>query len=260
MKKIISLVLCLLLCLSMSVTSFGWSTMPLLVDEADILDEGDEEIILETLEDLSNAHGMDIGIVTVNSTEGKTTEAFADDFYDYNGYAPDGVMLVVDMGSRQWHITTTGKAITAFTEDAFDHLEDNFLGELSDGNYYGSFMGFAYTCDEIIGYYENGTPYDADNIPHTVFDYAIAFLICMGVGILTAVIVVVIMALKLKSVHAEGHAANYVKEGSFHLTRSNDVFLYRNIIKHPKPKDSDGGGSTHISSSGASHGGRGGGF
>ena len=41
---------------------------------------------------------------------GKTAEAYADDYYDYNGYGygenDDGLLLLVSMGEREWAITT----------------------------------------------------------------------------------------------------------------------------------------------------------
>ena len=35
---------------------------------------------------LSETYQLDVGIVTTNDAEGKTAEAYADDFYDNNGY------------------------------------------------------------------------------------------------------------------------------------------------------------------------------
>ena len=49
-------------------------------------------------------------------------------------------------------------------------------------------------------------------------------------------------------------------DNSYHLRTNQDLFLYSNISKRPKPKESSSGSSTHRSSSGRSHGGRGGSF
>ena len=59
---------------------------PLLVDEAGLLTEEESSELLNKLEDISQRYENEVGIVTVNSLEGKTAEAYADDYYDYNGY------------------------------------------------------------------------------------------------------------------------------------------------------------------------------
>ena len=66
---------------------------------------------------------------------------------------------------------------------------------------------------------------------------------------------------KLKTVRRQAEAAEYVKTGSMKVTQSRDLFLYKHIDRHAKPKESTSGGSrTHTSSSGRTHGGGGGKF
>ena len=70
---------------------------PLLVDNAGLLTEEESNALLNKLEDISQKYENEVGIVTVNSLEGKTAEAYADDYYDYNGYGygenDDGLLL-----------------------------------------------------------------------------------------------------------------------------------------------------------------------
>ena len=46
--------------------------------------EEESSALLNKLEDISQKYENEVGIVTVNSLEGKTAEAYADDYYDYN--------------------------------------------------------------------------------------------------------------------------------------------------------------------------------
>ena len=62
---------------------------------------------------------------------------------------------------------------------------------------------------------------------------------------------------KMKTAVENDYAANYMKPGSMNLTMSRDLFLYSRITKTEKPKGDSG---THTSSSGRTHGGRGGSF
>ncbi|MBQ7810328.1 MAG: hypothetical protein IJ346_05120 [Clostridia bacterium] len=78
-------------------------------------------------------------------------------------------------------------------------------------------------------------------------------------GFVIALISVLVMKGKLKSVRRQPAAKDYLVPGSMNVTSSRDIFLYRNVTKRAKPKESSGS-STHTSSSGRSHGGGGGSF
>lgn len=83
----------------------------------------------------------------------------------------------------------------------------------------------------------------------------------LGIGFLIAIIAVSVMKSKLKSVRRQPAASSYIRPDSFQVTQSQDIFLYRNVTRTARPKDtgsSSGGG--HISSSGRSHGGSSGKF
>lgn len=59
---------------------------------------------------------------------------------------------------------------------------------------------------------------------------------CIIVGIVVAFIVTGIMKAKMKSVHKQDNATEYVVSGSFRLTEQSDIFLYRNVVRRERPK------------------------
>ena len=65
-------------------------------------------------------------------------------------------------------------------------------------------------------------------------EYVIGSLIA---GIVIAFIVVGIMKAQLKTVRKQNNAANYVVDGSFHLTNRAEFFLYRNVVRRERPKN-----------------------
>ena len=93
---------------------------PRLTDDADLLTSSEEKQLLAKLDEISERQEMDVVVVTTDSLEGKTAEAYADDFFDYNGfgYGPmgSGVLLLVSMEDRDWAISTSGDGIEAFTD------------------------------------------------------------------------------------------------------------------------------------------------
>lgn len=84
------------------------------------------------------------------------------------------------------------------------------------------------------------------------------------VGLIVALIVTLSMKRGMKSVSMKSSAADYLRAGSFTPGRREDLFLYHTVSMTAKPKndDNDCGGfsSTHVSSSGSTHGGRSGSF
>lgn len=82
------------------------------------------------------------------------------------------------------------------------------------------------------------------------------------IGFVIAVIISVVMRSGMKTVRMKPDAADYMKSGSLHINKSRDMFLYNHVTRTAKPKEesSDGGSSTHTSSSGETHGGSSGSF
>ncbi len=248
MKRILSFMTCLLLSIvSLMVTV---SASPdLLVDNADLLTVSEEGEIRAMLDTISETYQMDVVIVTTESTYDKSPRAYADDYYDYNGYSCDGVLLLISMEDRDWWISTTGRAIDAFSDSAIDSIGELMLNDLSNGWYADAFETFAEKCEYYINGEINGFP----------FRFGYNLIVALIIGLVTALIVTLVMRGQLKSVRRQAAASNYVKANSLKLTRSHELFLYRNVSRVRKASSSSGS-STHSSSSGRSHGGGGGKF
>lgn len=243
---------------------------PLLVDEAGLLSEEESSTLINKLEEISQRQKNEVAVVTVNSLEGKTAEAYADDYYDYNGYGygenDDGLLLLVSMGEREWAVTTYGYCHTvAFTDAGLDYISSEFRRKLSSGEYAKAFDCFADLCDDFLKQAATGEPYDVDNMPKgkvspfwLYTDLVVAFFISFGI--------VKGKSRNLKSVKKQESAKAYERRGSLSLRRSTDSFVNRIVtqktIRNEKNSSSgsSGGSSSHISSSGRSHGGTSGKF
>lgn len=229
-----------------------------LCDYCGVLTESEAAEVSDKLDSISIMRGVDIIVVTDTDT-GVSAMTYADNFGDYKGYSSDIILLFVDPESRDWYVSTRGYGITAVTDAGLDAMESKFRPYLSDGDYYTAFMTFADLCDDYINQAVSDVPYDVGNLPKESFNFVmipISFLI----GAVIALIVCLIMRAQLKSVRAKESAVDYIRRGSFRVTRSHDIFLYSKLDRREKPKDNGGGSSTHTSSSGATHGGGGGKF
>lgn len=235
------------------------ATDPRLVDDADLLTDEEEITLTALLDSVSEEVKCDVVIVTVEDMGNKTAEAFADDYMDYNGYGYNGgddcVLLAVGMAEREYHFSTRGFAIKAFTDDAIDNAKECLEDNLSVDDYYDAFIEFTELSEEYIGGARNGKLYKK---PFSVIS---SILISSILGFIVSITYVSILKAQLQSVRPKYNAKDYEKQGSMSITNSNDIFLYRTVSKTARPKDSSsGGGRTHRSSSGRSHGGGGGRF
>lgn len=253
MKKIYSVLCCFfMLCAILSVTAFAHPDR--LVDNADLLTVEEESVLRAKLDEISETYQADVVIVTTLTTDGKSPMAYADDFFDYNGYgygsSYDGVLLLISMEDRDWVISTSGMCIDALNDSTIESIGDWMLNDLSNGWYADAFETFVNECEYYINGEINGFP----------FEFGANLMIALVVGLIVAFIVTMIMKSNLRSVRRQTGASDYVKANSLQLTQSNEIFLYRNVTAVKKVSESSGSGSTHRSSSGRMHGGGGGKF
>ena len=241
-------------------------TRSFLVDGAGLLSEEEAADIEAKLTDLKQKYDMDYVIATDTDADISSAMEAADDFFDYNGYGTgddrSGVLLYLNMETRDVWISTRGFGITAFTDAGINYILDELMYNLSDGYYYDTFETFITLCDDFTLQAKNGTPYDVDNMPEEPFPWLGGLIMCLAIGAVVGLIYILVLRAQLKSVAPNESAMDDMVNGSMKVTKSRELFLYRTVSKRERPKDpppsSGGGGSTtHISSSGATHGGGG---
>lgn len=237
-KKLICIVLCLLMCAVLILPVSAKSSQVL--DIAAVMTNEEAISLADQLPDC----GLDVVILTVPNLMGSTAEEFADDFYDNNGYGENGVLFLLDMGSRQWHISTSGTAIEALSDRDLMKIEESVIPYFSEGRFYDGFCRF---LDILPDYLSN----DADS--------GINILLSLLIGAAVAGIAVLVMRGTMNTKKPQHSAEGYTVDNSYHLRQHLDLFLYSNITKRARPKENSSS-STHRSSSGRSHGGRGGSF
>ena len=282
MKKIISILLLLLLMLSLAVPAYATdSDTPWVVDNAGLLDWEEIDELNRQIGNLRSELELEIVIVTTYGTDGKGVQAYADDFYDQNGYGygptDSGILLLLDMEAREWYMSTCGDAIYIFTDYGLDQLGQTILPWLSSGEYYRAFMAWISGLSPYVKAYRNGSPLDGYVSPDEYespygeeiiyHDMPVGIRIrpfptALIIGLIAALITILIMRSRMNTAKLQKSAANYLKDGSFRLRQRSDMFLYSRVTRTARPKNntSGGGSSVHRSSGGVRHGGRGGRF
>ena len=284
MKKVFAILISLVLLVLVSVPCFAQND-DLVVDNADILTDYEEQVLETQLQEISHRLEFDVAVVTVYGLDGKTTTEYADDYYDYNDYGwtddHDGCLLLVDMDSRYYTISTCGYGITALTDYGLEVIYDEILDGFADGRYLSALERYAALVDEFVQQAMNGNAYDIGNnygsYDDDYFDYSDwddvsepyepnnikGGLISLFIGLIAALISTLAVKGSYKPVQFKSNASDYLDSGSLRISQSYENFLYNHVtaVKIESESSSSGhsgGSSTHMSSSGMSHGGGGG--
>lgn len=228
------------------------------IDNADLVSSSREDEISEELNTLKEKYDCDVVIYTVQDNSVTNTRKYADDLYSECGFDKDGIMFFVNISTKDWYISTSGSCINAFTDAGIDYMSEQFIPELSDGDYAAAFETYTDLCSDFLKQAETGRPYDSGNLPKEPFKFFKFILIAIIAGLVIALISVGAMMSQLKTVRRKNEASDYKKSGSLRLNENREIFLYKKVDK--RRKEQSEGSSTHTSSSGDTRGGSGGSF
>lgn len=257
MKRTLILLFILMFALALPVFAEEISA-PRVIDQAGLLSSSDEELLEDEVASLKEKYNFDIVILTVRSTGEKSVTAYADDYYDYNGYGcgdgRDGMLLLISMEERDWCVSTSGRGNEVFGSDFLDYLEGSaVIDRLSDADYYGAFDRFLGISGSYLESDVSGNPV---KIRRDTGDTVILCVIAVIASFVVSLIILGVMKSRMNTVIKRSDAADYVRRDSFNMRRSADYYLYSTETKIRIQRSQTSVSGTHISSSGRSHGGR----
>lgn len=229
-------------------------TYKYVVDSADVLTDEEENALNNKLTEVYETYGYDLVILTTMGVDPDERMATADDYYDYNDYCGNGALLLSNfqedgtyVSGNSW-ISTSGSCISNITDDDIQNIGYDITYYLESGEYKSAFTAF---IQETVATVEDNQSAEKSN------KYMIIVVCMLVVGIVGAFIYTGRLKRQLISVAEARDANNYLVDGSMNITNSRDTYLYSNVVRREKPKESKSGSSTHTSSSGSSHGGGG---
>ena len=267
MKRVFSLMLALAMAVVLAVPALAAKEgVPHVVDNAKLLTADQRRSLENRAASLSRRYQFDFVIVTVGTIGNASAQAYADDYFDYNGYGYgesfDGILLLVSMAQRDWSVSTCGYGEEAFTAYGLEYLMDRVLPPMSDGDYAGAFGTFLSQAEDLLKQARAGKPLD---VPERFEGFpGVSLVICAALGFGFAFVPMSALKKQVRNVERRLDAMDYAADGGLELSRRTDRFLYSSVSKTPRPKEtsssSSGGSTSHTSSSGRSHGGASGKF
>lgn len=249
-------------------------------DYGKLFSESESKDLSDTAVKIINKQQIDIVIVTIDNSEGKSSRDYADDFYDYNNFGigedRSGILMLINMQEREVWISTSGKGIPIYTDKVTDKILDSVYNKLSEGSYYASGKLFLEEADRYIYVYEKEkADYEekmrmkAQKEPSgplrenfsMISILAVSIFMGFGLGGL-----ITFISSRNNNLSDKTQARNYISQEGFKITQKEDSFLNTDTVRIPIPKskpasnttfDSTRSSSTHTSSSGRTHGGGG---
>lgn len=239
-------------------------------DFADLLTDNEEELLYNKVEEYINNTNYDLVLVTTNDNPKNSAMKYADDFFDYNNFGKnqsrDGVLILIDMDTRELYISTSGQAIKMYDDYRIERVLDSGYDYITIKKYFNTFISMV---ESLSDYYLNDYPDSNNNLiiddlgnPQYVksIPYQMAFLIAGIITLVVALILYFKSRLKIKRLDT----VSYLKR--IDITTKKDTYVNSHVSRVLRASDSSsssfggssgGGSSHHTSSSGRSHGGGG---
>lgn len=241
-------------------------------DNASLFSEEEIHKLSEDIQKLQNKTQMDYVIVTTFDADGKTSRAYADDFYDSHNFGMDeeysGMLYLIDLDNQEIYISTEGKMLRYLTDARIDSLLDDAFIYAAEEDYANSAFSVLKGVEDYIaldipdGQYnyssENGErdPYQKSRLP-------LALLIGVLGGLIASLSTFFGIKNRYNLTYETYHYPLHEKS-SLRLIHSEDRFIKQTLTHRKIPKASSPSSSssnrrttTHRSSSGRTHGGGG---
>ena len=259
MKKILLSFLAAILLLTSAFGALADFANPSITDEAELLSESEFDKLSKKADAIRSKYNFDVAIYTEEYMSGDDAESRADDIFDYGGYGcgaeKDGIILYISEMPRAYHFSTHGKGIKYFNKNGLAYMEKQVLPFLKEDNFDAAAEAFFEQSEKLLGMASSGNIFNEKQ-------YTLGYLLCViGGALLIPLLLAYYMTKKqlekMKTAVKQDYASDYMKPGSMNMHDSRDIFLYSTVTKTEKPKNNSG---THTSSSGETHGGRGGSY
>lgn len=246
-------------------------------DRAELMSEAERLELHAMAMKLSDDWETNFVAATTDDTQGKTTQEYADDFYDelfQEDDEEDGILYLIDMEHREIYVSTSGLAIRYLTDERIEWVLDEIYPHVVDGDYYMAFVeGMSRTRDFL----REGIPrdqyhYDVETGEIDAYKEPMKLtvgevLLALFAGLIPAAVTIGIIKAKYQLKFEDFHYDAYT-DSDIRLSVKSDR-LVNTFVTHrriPRNNGNSGGGrssgggsrsSVHTSSSGRSHGGGG---
>lgn len=236
------------------------SSHPSVYDQALIFTQDEKSQLEKQAKIIFDKYNMDVVIVSSDDTGSKSSQVYADDFYDDNNLgqnsSKDGLLLLIDLDNREVYISTSGKALNYFSDQRLDNIINQILENgMIDGDYYQASMTFLNSTND---YLSKDSVIKPSKLPKVKGIKALTPLkagLSLGLAALLSALFNSKTKLKYKMKKPIKYN-NFRKNSEVKFIKQEDRYIKTEVIE----KTIENTTTTHTSSKGKVHGGSGGKF
>lgn len=204
-------------------------------DFAEILTENEEKKLYKNIKHFIKETDIDLVIVTIkenvkglaNDTANTRMKLYAHDFYNYNDFKKNGLLLLIDMHVGGIYMVTEGRAVELFPNSRMNPILKNVYDKVSKKEYFSACNGFITSVSDFVNI---GLPGDDDehiidddgNVVDDVFGNILWMIL---ISFVVSGIVVGVMINSYKEQKLNKISKDYLNRDSINITTISDFYL-----------------------------------
>lgn len=127
-------------------------------DFADLLTDTEESTLYKSVKHFTDSTKIEYVIVTISKNNKASSKDYTKDFYNYNDFSNDGIILLIDRDKKGIYMTTNGRAVELFPDSRMEPILKNVFNLTKEKKFYEACKSFTTSISEFvqIGVAENG--------------------------------------------------------------------------------------------------------
>ena len=200
--------------------------LPRVVDEVNLLTTGEKTELENRIAAIRGQYDFDLVIVKVFNTGGKSTEAFAEDFFDASNYGvgpdADGALFLNVVDDHSIWICGTGKGEVIFNNRRIENTLNNVLPFFAEDNYFQACRAFLTQAENYLSGAGGSTARG------NAGEKAVMYLCAAGLALILSLISFFYYRTRHKTAGIQQlgqFSKDYIKEGSVNFIMRDDIFI-----------------------------------
>lgn len=204
-------------------------------DFAEVLSADEEKQLYKKIDKFVKQSNMDLVIITIKNNNKSDSGQYAHDFYNYNDFGNDGVLLLIDLDRKGVYMVKEGAAYDLFPNERMKPILKNVYKNVVESNYYNACNGFITSVSDFI-YIGLDDDVFIDDEGNVVKNKLTNILIAGSVACVITLIIIMFMINASKNKRIIVTPKNYLNEQSARITTISEMNLGTKIGRAPLNK------------------------
>lgn len=225
-------------------------------DFADLLTAKEEETLYKHVKHFIDGTQIDYVIVTISKNNKASSMNYARDFYNYNDFANDGIILLIDRDNKGIYMTTNGRAVELFPDSRMEPILKNVFNLTKNKKFYEACKSFTTSISEFV---QIGTVTDKEEVVKVGEDGSVKvsksfhFLEVSIFALIGTAIIIGILIISSRNVRKATSARDFLNKDTMKIIDISEMFLGSRTFKAPLSS----GSNSSVNDNGPKQGGAG---